>query len=69
MKEDNTNETLYDYTTVVGPQEASAPANDGLAPFGITYAVFGSNRSSNFNQAATYSFKDGKYKIKKKKHL
>ena len=34
-KDDNTY-TLYDYTTVVGQQEASAPANDGLAPFGST---------------------------------
>ena len=47
----NENVTLFDYNTTIG-------SADGLAPFGITYAVFGNNDTSS---AATYSFNDGKY--------
>ena len=47
----NENVTLFDYNTTIG-------SADGLAPFGITYAVFGNKDPFS---AATYSFKDGKY--------
>ena len=45
------NVPLFDYYTIIGP-------DDGFAPFGITYAVFG---NKDLTSAATYSFKDGKY--------
>ena len=46
----NENVTLFDYNTTIGRA-------DGLAPFGITYAVFGNKDPFS---AANYSFKDGK---------
>ena len=50
--DDGSNQTIYD-------SETTEMAETGpFAPFGITYAVFGSN-SSNPNNAANYSFNDG----------
>ena len=52
LNADGTNQTIYDSETT--KKEDTGP----FAPFGITYAVFGSN-SSNPNNAANYSFNDG----------
>ena len=50
LKADGTKQDIFDY-------ETSVPG-DGLAPYGITYAVFGGPGTP--NSAATYIFKDGK---------
>ena len=46
---EGTKQDIYEYVTSV--------PEDGIAPFGITYAVFGN--MGNTIKAATYSFKDG----------
>ena len=50
VNDDGSKQEIFEYTTSV--------PEDGIAPFGITYAVFGTTSPTQPN-AATYSFKDG----------
>ena len=52
IKDENNPILLFEYTLVMG-------TTDGFAPYGITYAIFGSQIGD--NNAATYKFNDGMY--------
>ena len=49
VNDDGSKQKIFEYTTSV--------PEDGIAPYGITYAVFGNAATD--NNAATYSFNDG----------